>query len=114
MQSGPSDTDEGGVFLLEGIGPGTISLSATASGWQTAVLDDLEVPEGEDLEGIELVMEPGAVIEGRVYGPDGEPLPGAMVMIEESLRARARRQDALGWDDPPPGLRGLRHLDRHR
>ena len=82
-QQGPSTTDAAGMFLLENVAPGTISLSAAAEGWQPAVLTDLEVPEGENLTGVELVMQPGAVVEGRVYGADGEPLGGAYVTIEE-------------------------------
>jgi protocatechuate 3,4-dioxygenase beta subunit len=72
-------TDHEGRFVFEDQEPGTISLSASASGYQEARLDNLEIPEGEDLEGLELPLVDGAILEGRILAPDGRPALGATV-----------------------------------
>jgi len=72
-------TDDTGRFVFEGVEPGTISLSASSSGFQEAKIDALEVPKGKDLEGIEIPLEPGAIVTGRVLAPDGRPAIGASV-----------------------------------
>ena len=72
-------TDQEGRFLFEDQEPGTISLSAVASGYQEAKRDNLEVPKGEDLLDIEIPLPAGAILEGRVLSPDGRAAIGATV-----------------------------------
>nr|MBP7149744.1 carboxypeptidase regulatory-like domain-containing protein [Acidobacteriota bacterium] len=74
----PVDTDEQGKFTVDGLEPGKISLSVNAAGWQPHARE-VEVPAGEDVTGVAVVLEPGAVVEGRVVGPDGAPVSGAQV-----------------------------------
>jgi len=74
-------SDDGGQFVFDGVEPGTVSLSAKASGWQEAKREALEVPRGDDLTGVEMRLAPGAVIVGRVLTPDGRPAVGAEVGI---------------------------------
>jgi uncharacterized GH25 family protein len=74
-------TDSEGRFLFEDQEPGEISLGATASGYQEAKLDNLEIPKGEDLEGVELPLVAGAIVQGRVSAPDGRPAIGASVRV---------------------------------
>jgi protocatechuate 3,4-dioxygenase beta subunit len=83
MQGAESDAE--GRFLFEDQEPGKISLSAVASGYQEAQLDHLEIPKGEDLEGVEIPLPSGAIVEGRVLAPDGRPAIGAVLQpVEES------------------------------
>ena len=78
-------TDAEGRFLFADQEPGTIALSAVASGFQEAKLDNVEVPKGEDLTGVEIALPTGAILQGRVLLPDGRPAIKAEVReVEES------------------------------
>jgi protocatechuate 3,4-dioxygenase beta subunit len=74
-----SRSDDEGFFLFENVEPGTISLSAVAPGWQEVTIDALEVPKGEDLEDVELPLEPGSILTGQVLAPDGRPAVNARI-----------------------------------
>jgi protocatechuate 3,4-dioxygenase beta subunit len=92
------DSDAQGRFVFEDQEPGTISLSAVASGYQEAKLDSVEVPKGRDLEGIELPLEAGAVVQGRVLAPDGRPAIGASVRLVGEGEEFMRVMDGTGSD----------------
>jgi protocatechuate 3,4-dioxygenase beta subunit len=77
MMMSDSTTDQEGRFLFEDQEPGTISLSAVASGYQEAKRDNIEVPKGQDLENVEIPLPAGAILEGRVLMPDGRAAIGA-------------------------------------
>ncbi len=79
MMLNSEDTDARGRFVFEDQEPGTVSLSASASGHREAKLDGVEIPRGEDVDDVVLELEPGAVISGRVTRPDGRPAIGARV-----------------------------------
>jgi len=79
MMSESSDGE--GRFVFEEQEPGTISLKAVASGYQEAKLDNLEIPKGEDLEGIEFPLDAGSIVTGQVLAPDGRPAIGASVRL---------------------------------
>jgi len=79
MMMASEETDRDGRFVFEDQEPGVISLGARASGYREAKRDNIEIPKGEDLTGIELPLPPGAVVEGRVLAPDGRPAIGAGV-----------------------------------
>jgi protocatechuate 3,4-dioxygenase beta subunit len=77
--------DERGAFVLSGVPPGLVALEAAAAGYQPSPPVTLELEPGERREGVEVVLELGAVVTGRVLSPDGFPLEGAQV--------------AATWDD---------------
>lgn len=68
-----------GRFVFDNVSPGTISLSAEAPSWREAKIDGIDVPQGKDVEGIEILLKPGATVSGRVLSPDGRPVIGARV-----------------------------------
>ena len=74
-----TSTDIEGRFVFEDQEPGTVALSAVASGQLEAKLDNVEIPAGEDLVGLEIALDAGALLEGRVLAPDGRPAIGATV-----------------------------------
>ena len=74
-----AEADDTGRFEFESVEPGKISLQASADGYQEKKLDEIEVPAGEDVEGLQLALEPGAVLEGTVLLADGRPAIGARV-----------------------------------
>ncbi len=93
--------DDEGRFEFKSVSPGTISLSAGAAGWQDAKLDGIEVPQGKDVEGLELPLKRGASISGRVLAPDGRPVIGAQVGPvtddPDPIRMGGAMSDGDGW-----------------
>lgn len=83
MSSRQAFSDETGFFRLEDVIPGGFELQAVATGYQPSSLDNLEVRAGQELKGLEVVLAPGAVVEGRVFSPSGQPLPGAEVGVAD-------------------------------
>ncbi|HEX6862144.1 MAG TPA: carboxypeptidase-like regulatory domain-containing protein, partial [Thermoanaerobaculia bacterium] len=77
-------SDEEGRFTFEDVRPGRAELQATAAGFQPAEPQDLEVPAGKGLENLKVVMERGAVVEGRVLTTAGEPVGDARVLCGPS------------------------------
>ncbi len=74
-------SDETGFFRIEDVIPGGFELQAMATGYQRSELDNLEVRPGQELKGLEVMLAPGALIEGRVFSPSGQPLAGAEVGV---------------------------------
>lgn len=74
-----SIADGEGRFVFEDEEPGPISLTASAPGYQEATLDNLAIPAGEDVDDLVLPLALGAIVEGRVVGPDGRAAIGASV-----------------------------------
>lgn len=70
---------EDGAFVLEGVPTGKLTLEATMDGWREGKSEHLEVAEGQRVEGIEIVLDSGLRIRGRVQWPDGTPVAGARV-----------------------------------
>lgn len=108
-------TDDDGSFSLEGVAAGPVRLNTRAPGRQEAKLEGLEVKPGQDLAGLQLVLAPGATVEGRVLSPEGEPVTGAEVVVVEaspgdgpafsSLRARTDGDGRYRIDGVAPGPR---------
>jgi protocatechuate 3,4-dioxygenase beta subunit len=74
-------TDEG-TFSISGVAPGPIQLRVSLAGYQNAEREGLEVKPGEDLF-VELTLEPGATVEGRVLNAAGDPVVRATVRAQE-------------------------------
>lgn len=74
-------TLDDGSFELTDVAPGTARLLARAEGYREVQISELTVPAGRDLEDLEIVLEKGAAIFGRVTGADGKPLLEAFLMV---------------------------------
>lgn len=83
------ETGPDGAFVLAGVAGGKVTLTARKEGWLEEESEALEVLEGQSVRGIELVLEAGGRITGRVRWPDGSPAAGAEV------RAAKLRQNWL-------------------
>ena len=68
-----------GSFRIEDVSPGTWELKAAAAGHLSVEMSSLEVRSAQDLTGVEVVLAPGAVVEGRVLSPGSRPVAGAEV-----------------------------------
>lgn len=106
MRDGATADDEG-RFLYDDIRPGQIALSAVAPGLQEAKLDGVEVPEGKDVEGIELPLKAGSIVIGRVLAPDGRAAIGARINPVTDEAEPIRIGGALSDGDGYYRLEGL-------
>ncbi|MFT5051556.1 MAG: hypothetical protein ACI8QZ_002975 [Chlamydiales bacterium] len=80
--SGPTvETDGEGRFLLRGTPTGSVDLEVEATGWLATTTEDLELAEGQTLGNVDIVLEAGAQIAGRVLFPDGQPAAEAQIQV---------------------------------
>jgi len=107
-------TDEQGKFQVEGVPPGTAILEVSAPGYRFKRLPGLPVPEERDVEGLEITLEKGSVLEIRALDSRGGPVAGARILARRTdspaLETRGSftqcRTDAEGrcrLDDIEPG-----------
>jgi protocatechuate 3,4-dioxygenase beta subunit len=83
-----AESRDDGSFEIRRVPAGPITLVSTAGGLQDLRTSGLEVPQGRELSGIELVMRAGATIEGVVLDPDGDPVVNALVFLLNSRWGR--------------------------
>jgi hypothetical protein len=76
--AGAGQTDGRGAFVIEGVEPGSYTLSVQHSTRSMAFLQDVMLVAGKNQLELDL---PAATIEGRVTGPDGTPLAGVKVDV---------------------------------
>src|SRR3954453_5263109 len=72
-------TSDDGSFVLEGIKPGNTQVVVNAAGYTTARVPNIEVEDGKSAPDVEVDMETGAKLTGRVTGADGSALAGVLV-----------------------------------
>ena len=72
-------TSDDGSFVLEGIKPGSTQVVVNAPGYTTARVPNIEVEDGKTAPDVEVDVETGGKLTGRVTGPDGSPVAGVSV-----------------------------------
>jgi len=78
--SGPNDeTDAEGRYLLEGLRPGTVDLSASREGWADSEDLVMQLAPGSSAEGTDLALRVGGTIIGTVLTPEGDGIAGKRV-----------------------------------
>jgi len=109
-------SDERGEFEIVDVEPGEVLLVANAEGYQQREIAGIVLAPGRDHEGVRVELQPGGTVRGTVRGPDGEPVDGTRVEVEQEqnpLRFQRRlgaRTDAEGRYEVagvPPGRRTL-------
>ncbi|MEA2236980.1 MAG: large repetitive protein [Thermoanaerobaculia bacterium] len=98
-------TSDDGTFVLEGIKPGSTQVVVNAPGYTTARVANIEVEDGKTTADIEVGVETGAKLTGRITGPDGSPVAGVSVREDQMAAGASRvmRFDATetsGTSDP--------------
>jgi protocatechuate 3,4-dioxygenase beta subunit len=78
-----SDTD--GRFVLRALPPGAWTIVGRADGFLEARSERLELADRQGTDGLELVLERGMSISGRVLWPEGQPAPAAKVSLHIPL-----------------------------
>jgi len=76
-------TDQDGHYVFERLRPGAYTVAVEKTGYAAPIgplnARRVEVNPGQSIDGVDLHLERGAVIAGRVLDPAGEPLPDAHV-----------------------------------
>lgn len=72
-------TSDDGTFTLENVPAGPTQIVVMAPGYTTARVPGVNVEEGKTVSDVEVAMETGVKLTGRVTGPDGTPLAGVSV-----------------------------------
>ena len=97
-----------GSFALEDLAPGVpLDLTATHPGYAPGTAPGVAVPSEAP---VRIVLQPTSRVAGRVTGPDGKPLAGAAVVLEELsrgvvlMREMARRAAHQGVTDDAGGF----------
>jgi hypothetical protein len=84
-------TSDDGSFVLEGVKPGMTEVVVNAPGYTTARVPNIEIEDGKTAPDVEVDVETGAKLIGRVTGPDGSPLAGVSVRSDPMGGGRVMR-----------------------
>lgn len=113
---GAAEVDPEGRFEMVDLTPGRFRLSALAPGFLPETRDGLELKAGEGIEGLDLTLRRGSVVEGRVLAPDGSPVAGARVLVldppDEKDLGLAGRPETFADNEGRYQLGGLTEGDR--
>lgn len=78
-------TDEDGQFVLNRLPPQTIKIEVRAAGFRHRSLAGIQIPEEGEATPVEIRLEPGPYLEGRVLDGQGRPVPRAMIRAEGQI-----------------------------
>ncbi|HEX3127752.1 MAG TPA: carboxypeptidase regulatory-like domain-containing protein [Thermoanaerobaculia bacterium] len=83
-------TDADGRFVLDRLPPGTIGIGVRATGFRNRELPGVQIPEDGEATPVEIQLEPGPYLEGRVLDGQGRPVPRALVRAEGKVQDSGR------------------------
>lgn len=87
-------------FSLEGLKPGTYAVFVQAAGWSVWQRDDVELAAGAPAVVLDIVLDAGASVSGRVLDHLGRPVEGALVLSERDTPSQLLPFDL---ESPPEG-----------
>ena len=87
-------SDPDGSFLIDGLGQGTYTVTVVASGYRNADVPPVTIANENDVPAIDIRLEPGRTVRGRVVDANGNGIASAMVVTAPSGSATSGR-DAL-------------------
>lgn len=90
-----SFSSEEGAFALEGLPTGQTDIVATAPGYARGVIT-VTVEEGKTLDNVTIALNLASKITGKVTGPDGAALSGAVVTAEPPSGGQGMRMPMRG------------------
>ncbi len=96
VNSASGSTDKDGRFRLAGVPPGAAELTVYAEGYPR-VIRDLQIPEESDVEGLEIALHQGSVLELQVLDSRRQPVAGIQVTAYASPRS-SKYFDPSGLD----------------
>jgi protocatechuate 3,4-dioxygenase beta subunit len=74
-------TTDDGAFRLEAVDPGTYRVSARARGYAPGEVYPVTVGEDAPIPDLDLSLERGWIMRGRVVDPEGRPVASALVVV---------------------------------
>lgn len=89
------ETDTDGTFVLGAVAPGKVTLAARGPGYAPRRFEPQEFVDGARATNLELVLDRGNALAGRVVWPDGRAAHDAGVSVHETTRAGTHS----GWRD---------------
>jgi len=81
-QATTTETDSQGHFRLLGTPTGSVQLEVLATNWLPKTTDEVEIAEGQTLNNLEIALDQGQRISGRVLFPGGQPAADAQLKIQ--------------------------------
>ncbi|MBS7609114.1 carboxypeptidase regulatory-like domain-containing protein [Candidatus Bathyarchaeota archaeon] len=72
---------DGAFIITEGLGDGSYTVCVSSRGYLSKVLTDVVIKASTETNLGDITLEPSGIVKGRVVGPDGEPISGAVVSI---------------------------------
>lgn len=75
-------TSDDGTFVLENVKPGPTQVMAMSPGYTTGRAPNVEVEDGKTIADVEVALEAGAKLVGKVTDSSGSPLSGVSVRAE--------------------------------
>src|SRR5205823_181736 len=89
-------TSDDGTFVLENVKSGPTQVMAMAAGYTTGRAPNVEVEDGKTVSDVEVALETGAKLTGRVTDSSGAAVAGASVRADMmGGGARVMRFDAV-------------------
>jgi protocatechuate 3,4-dioxygenase beta subunit len=110
-------TDARGAFQVSGLEPGPNDLRVKAEGYATRTMRGIMIPKDRDLEGFEIALGRGAILQVRVLSADGGPVAGARIWVEPSSArdlASFMRMPRIQTDEQGTGRAELPNPGRYR
>jgi protocatechuate 3,4-dioxygenase beta subunit len=93
-----SFTSDDGSFVLENVPPGNTQVVVNAPGYAAGHVASLNVEDGKTIDGIEVGLDIGTRLAGRVTGSDGSPISGATVRADDGSPMGMRQGPAATTD----------------
>ncbi|MFH1371401.1 MAG: carboxypeptidase-like regulatory domain-containing protein, partial [Planctomycetota bacterium] len=72
-----------GMFELKHLAEGMESIKVIHPDYAYSIVNDIEVKEGQTTEGIEVVLNKGAIVEGYVFDTQGRPQPNVTLYFQD-------------------------------
>jgi protocatechuate 3,4-dioxygenase beta subunit len=94
-----AQSEPDGTFLIDGVDPGTYTIAASASGYRDASAPPVTVSNENDVPSVEVRLEPGRMLRGRVVDQNGNGIAGAFVSAGVSGAPPGGRDASPGTTD---------------